>query len=393
MGRRQSILPLSAFRFPLSPPPPGTPHPPPKHEEFTRATALALFDYLRKSHVPSAVISLSGGADSAAVATLVWLMVKLGVKELGREAFESKIQNTPPSRDVATSRERTEQPSTSTDVKPLVRTLLTCVYQSTRNSSATTRHAAATIAHAIGAEFLEWNIDPLVDGYVQTVSQAIGRDLTWDADDVALQNIQARTRGPAAWLLANLKNALLLVTSNRSEAAVGYATMDGDTCGGLAPIGGVDKHYLLQWLKWMETTGPLGVGPLPELLVITAQQPTAELRPTAEGRAAQTDEGDLMPYVALDAIERAAVRDKLTPAEVDETISPQLPDASADELIRWIERFFTLWRRNQWKRERYAPSFHLDDRSLDPKGWCRFPILSGSQEEDFADLRRQAAKQ
>ena len=77
--------------------------------------------------------------------------------------------------------------------------------------------------------------------------------LTWESDDVALQNIQARVRAPGVWLLANLRDALLLSTSNRSEAAVGYATMDGDTCGGLSPIAGIDKAFLRRWLRWLET--------------------------------------------------------------------------------------------------------------------------------------------
>jgi NAD+ synthase (glutamine-hydrolysing) len=52
----------------------------------------------------------------------------------------------------------------------------------------------------------------------------------------------------------------------------------------------------------------------------------------------------------------------------------------------WVRRFFTLWCQNQWKRERYAPSFHLDDESLDPRTWCRFPILSGGYVEELAAL-------
>jgi NAD+ synthase (glutamine-hydrolysing) len=52
-----------------------------------------------------------------------------------------------------------------------------------------------------------------------------------------------------------------------------------------------------------------------------------------------------------------------------------------------VERYFRLWCRNQWKRERYAPSFHIDDKNLDPKTWCRFPILSGSFERELAELR------
>src|SRR6185503_12007231 len=109
------------------------------------------------------------------------------------------------------------------------------------------------------------------------VSDAIGRKLCWNEDDLALQNIQARVRGPSVWLLANLKNALLLSTSNRSEAAVGYATMDGDTCGGLSPIAGIDKAFLRHWLSWLETTGPDNLYSIPALATINCQAPTAEL--------------------------------------------------------------------------------------------------------------------
>ena len=63
----------------------------------------------------------------------------------------------------------------------------------------------------------------------------------------------------------------------------------------------------------------------------------------------------------------------------------------AETLQRWTERFFTLWCRNQWKRERYAPSFHLDDHNLDPKTWCRFPILSGGFDRELAELRQYVA--
>jgi NAD+ synthase (glutamine-hydrolysing) len=189
-------------------------------------------------------------------------------------------------------------------------------------------------------------------------------------------------------MLANVRGALLLATSNRSEAAVGYTTMDGDTCGGLSPIAGIDKAFLRRWLRWMQTTGPAGLAPIPVLELVNNQQPTAELRPASEG---QTDEGDLMPYDLLDAVERAAIRDKLMPLEVFRRVRPQFKQYSAAQLVAWVERFFRLWCRNQWKRERYAPSFHLDDENLDPKTWCRFPILSGGFERELAELRRVVA--
>jgi NAD+ synthase (glutamine-hydrolysing) len=346
-----------------------------KEEEFARAVSLALFDYLRKSRSQGFVVSLSGGADSSAVSILAARMVDFGTRELGRDAFLAKLGHI----------QGLDQAAGNRDV---VRRLLTCVYQSTRNSGEVTRRAARGVAEALGAEFLEFDVDALVQGYIGIVSQALGRELSWQTDDLALQNIQARVRSPGVWLLANIRGALLLTTSNRSEAAVGYATMDGDTSGGLAPIAGIDKAFLRKWLRWMQTAGPDGIGPMPELAAVNDQQPTAELRPPS---ARQTDEDDLMPYELLDAIERLAIRDKMLPVEIFQVLPLEFPHYSRAQLAAWIERFFRLWCRNQWKRERYAPCFHLDDENLDPKTWCRFPILSGGYERELAELRRAAA--
>jgi NAD+ synthase (glutamine-hydrolysing) len=320
-------------------------------------------------------VSLSGGADSTAVSYLVARIVDFATTEIGRDAFLKKLSYVPGLAQAA-------------DNKALVRRLLACVYQATRNSGEVTRNAARTVAKALGAEFLEFNVDELVQGYSSVVSKAIGRELDWKTDDLALQNIQARARAPSVWMLANIRNSLLLATSNRSEAAVGYATMDGDTSGGLSPIAGIDKAFIRRWLRWCETPGPEGIGPLPELKVVNDQAPTAELRPSA---AKQTDEDDLMPYELLDAIERAAIRDKQSPTEILLLMEVEFPQYSRQQLVTWIERFFRLWSRNQWKRERYAPSFHLDDENLDPKTWCRFPILSGGYERELAELRKVAA--
>lgn len=346
-----------------------------KEEEFARAVALGLFDYLRKSCSQGFVVSLSGGADSSAVSCLVAMMAEMAFEELGTEAFGQALAHIRALALAGTPKDR-------------VRCLLHCVYQATRNSSQATRSAATSLAGALGAEMSCLEIDDLVDGYVSRIEKALHRKLTWESDDVALQNIQARVRGPSVWLVANVKNALLLSTSNRSEAAVGYATMDGDTCGGLSPIAGIDKAFLLEWLCWLETVGPSGLHPIPALAAVTHAPPTAELRPAD---AHQTDEDDLMPYQVLDAIERAAIRDKQAPQEVFRLLRPQFPSYTAGQLHAWIDRFFRLWCRNQWKRERYAPSFHLDDENLDPKTWCRFPILSGGFARELEDLRRYVA--
>ena len=94
-----------------------------------------------------------------------------------------------------------------------------------------------------------------------------------------------------------------------------------------------------------------------------------------------------MPYDVLDAIERCAIRDKQMPIEVWQRLLVIFPRHHPRDLAAWTERFFTLWSRNQWKRERYAPCYHLDDANLDPKTWCRFPILSGGFARELAELR------
>ena len=97
-----------------------------------------------------------------------------------------------------------------------------------------------------------------------------------------------------------------------------------------------------------------------------------------------------MPYELLDAIEDAAIGQKKTPVEVFQLVRARFSDVPGYDdlqLVQWIERFYRLWCRNQWKRERYAPSFHVDDKNLDPKTWCRFPILSGGFDRELAELR------
>lgn len=343
-----------------------------KEEEFVRAESLALLDYVRKSRSRGFVVSISGGADSAAVSVLVAKMVDFAMAEIGRDGLLKKLSHMKELSSCSTSRD-------------FVGALLTCVYQSTANSSETTLSAAKAVADGIGARFVHWDVDQIVEAYKRLGANGLKRPLTWEKDDIALQNIQARSRSPGVWLLANLLGSLLLSTSNRSEAAVGYATMDGDTSGGLAPIAGIDKAYLRRWLRWMESMGPEGVGPSPEVAKVNVQPPTAELRPHS---SKQTDEADLMPYDVLDFVERQAIRDKRSPLDCLKRACQEWPDTNIKQMATWVERFFNLWCRNQWKRERYAPSFHLDDENLDPKTWCRFPILSGGFQRELKAMWR-----
>jgi NAD+ synthase (glutamine-hydrolysing) len=333
-----------------------------KEIEFPKATALALYDYLRKSRARGYTLSLSGGADSATCAVMVAEMVKRGIRELGKKEFIERINI----EDISDKSE-----------KEIVGYLFKTAYQSTINSSNETLSAARYLADSIGAKFYQWAIDEAVNSYTNTIQEALDRKLSWEEDDLALQNIQARARSPIIWMLTNISNTLLLTTSNRSEGDVGYTTMDGDTSGSLAPISSVDKHFIRQWLKYAETE--LGYYGLSQ---INSLAPTAELRPSDQR---QTDEDDLMPYHIMVEIEHLAIGQHQSPQEVFNNL--KMKGLEKDEILKgYIKKFYLLWSRNQWKRERLAPAFHLDRFNVDPRTWCRFPILSAGYVEELRDL-------
>lgn len=340
-------------------------------QEFLDAQVLGLFDYLRKSRAKGYVLSLSGGCDSSCCAVLVAHMVAMALAELGPDALAKRLGL------------GGSATGWGSDPRVWIRHLLTCLYQKTENSGPQTNVAAADLSQEIGSSFYVIDVQPAVDFYRKTTEDVLHRPLDWEKDDLVLQNIQARARAPMAWSVANVLGALLLTTSNRSEAAVGYATMDGDTAGGLAPLAGIDKQFLRGFLRWAETDCHRGLGPLSSLRAVNAMAPTAELRPPS---AKQTDEDDLMPYEVLERIERLLIRDKLHPRDILGCLAGEFARYDRQSLQQWVEKFLTLWCQSQWKRDRFAPSFHLDDESLDPKTWCRFPIFSGNFAREKSEL-------
>lgn len=322
---------------------PGPAHSGSDFEEFTAAACLGLKDYLRKSGSKGFTLSLSGGADSAACAVLVAEMLRRGREEIGEEELSRQL-------------------NTQAEIK----NLLCCVYQASENSGDVTKNAAAGLALTLGADFHVWEIGQVIGQYRSLAEAALGRKLSWEQDDLTLQNIQARSRAPGIWMLANTRNHLLLTTGNRSEADVGYCTMDGDTAGSLAPMAGVSKHFIRQWLVWAKDALNL-----PVLEQIICQAPTAELRP-----GLQTDEGDLMPYELLEQIEILFLVEKISPEEIASRLA-ETRSESPEYLKEHVQKFMHLWKRSQWKRERMAPSFHLDRFNIIPRSMGRFPVFCG----------------
>ncbi len=306
-------------------------------EELTEAIAMGLWDYLWKSRSRGFVVSLSGGLDSAACAVLAHLALRWAQERLPETLYRKRLSYLPP------------------EQVPQVYTF----YQATAQSSTETFHRAQRFAQEVGLPFYRWELQEIVEAYEKRIEAWLGRPVSWEEDDIARQNLQARVRVPGLWMAANLLGAILLTTSNRSELSTGYSTMDGDSAGGLAPIAGIAKSDLKAWALWAaERFG------WPSLRAIAEATPTAELRPHP-----QADETDLMPYPLLGELEKRLILGGESPAALlAYAAQKQFPS-------EWAEKFVRLFRISQWKRERAAPAFHVDAYDMDPRGAARFPIL------------------
>lgn len=356
------------------------------YSEICYAIGTGLWDWLTRTKTNGFVVSLSGGADSGLVASLVYFSNILAVRQLGVSQYLRSLNES--------LQQAIAPPAVGVDLQIWIKEqvmpeLLWCLYQGTDNSSETTFDAARSLAKEVGANFFNWNVEPLVQQYTHLVNGMYpGRPLIWETDDVTLQNIQARARSPGVWMVANRENKLLIATSNLSESALGYATMDGDTSGVLSAISGISKSTIRKMLVWLEQSGlPLNWQngfmrfELQSLKWINRQQPTAELRPNA-----QTDEDDLMPYEICDFIMDCYLVKQMWPKSI--LVELMLKGFSSQykprRLAEFVERWFKLFCRNPWKRYGTRAGFHVEQISLDPKTFHRFPLLNSGFEEPLA---------
>jgi len=330
------------------------------HLELELALSLALRDYTKKTGIRTCCLALSGGRDSAMVALLVQRMHRYGNPGLSPEELAREVRDR-----------------------------FLCAYLATENSGQKTQAAARAVAEEVGAEFFDGKIQPALTAAQEVVESMTGEPLSWDnpRHDIPLQNIQARVRGMLIWTIANLHNALLLVTSNKSEAAVGYTTMDGDSSGGLAPINDVPKSLIKLYLDWARDFHGFR-----SLDRIKAMDASAELRPP--GRE-QTDEADLMPFPVLDQLMYAFVQLALDPLEIVVQMWPALRGYYEDDLARFaadVRKFVRLFCFAQWKRERTAISFRVTAFDLDPKTGFRFPPVQAPFTEELAEMDRHVQR-
>ena len=216
----------------------------PELEQMRRALVLALRDYVGKNGFGDVVLGLSGGIDSALVATLA-------VDALGPERVH-------------------------------------CVSMPSRYSSEGTQSDAQRLAENLGCDFRELPIETVVDGFHQLDVGTTG---------LAAENLQARVRGMTLMSLSNEHGWLVLATGNKSELSVGYSTLYGDLAGGFALIKDVYKTDVFRLARYLNERAGRELIPVS----IIERAPSAELRPD------QQDEDSLPPYDQLDRVLEAYV--------------------------------------------------------------------------------------
>ncbi len=270
-----------------------------------RALVLGLRDYMEKNGFPGAVIGLSGGVDSA-------LTLAVAVDALGPERVEAVMMPSRYTREISLA-------------------------------------DAAAEAEALGVHYQVLPIDDLQTGFLTTLAEPFAGT----EPGVAEENIQARIRGTLLMALSNKSGRMVVTTGNKSEMAVGYATLYGDMAGGFALLKDVPKTQVYALCHWRNQRGAV----IPERVL--ERPPSAELAPD------QADTDSLPPYSVLDTILARYV-------ENDEPLEAIIADGYD---AATVERVARLVDRNEYKRRQAPPGIRVTRRAFGRDR--RFPITCG----------------
>ncbi len=272
------------------------------------ALVMGVRDYVDKNRFPGVLLGLSGGIDSA-------LTLAVAVDALGAAR---------------------------------VRALM---LPSQYNASISLDDARE-MAGIVGVRYDEISIEPMFGAFLESLrGEFAGRPV-----DAAEENIQARIRGTLLMALSNKFGAIVLTTGNKSEMAVGYATLYGDMAGGFAVLKDISKTLVYRLSHYRNSLGRV----IPERII--TRPPSAELR------ADQTDQDSLPPYDVLDAILEAYVEDDRSPADI-------VADGFDAEAVRKVVRLIKV---NEYKRRQAAVGIRITPRGFG-KDW-RYPITSAWNE-------------
>ena len=269
------------------------------------ALVLGLRDYVRKCGFRSVCLGLSGGIDSALTAVLA-------AEALGPENVHGLTMPSP-------------------------------------YSSGGSVDDSVALAEKLG---IRCDTVPIADTFA-SVKAAMAPLFAGTKEDVTEENMQARIRGLYLMSLSNKFGHLLLTTGNKSELAVGYCTIYGDMCGGLAAISDLPKTRVYELSRWINREREI----IPWNTI--DKPPSAELRPD------QKDQDTLPPYETLDAILELYVEQHLSAAEIVER-------GHDETVVRWIQRRVDL---NEWKRQQAAPGLRVTSKAFGMGR--RMPIVQG----------------
>lgn len=263
-------------------------------EQLYDALVLGLRDYARKCGFTSVCLGLSGGIDSALTAVIA-------ADALGAEHVYGLTMPSP-------------------------------------YSSQGSVDDSFALAEKLGIKCEKVSITAAFDA----VKDAMAPLFIGKVEDVTEENMQARLRGLLLMALSNKENHLLLTTGNKSELAVGYCTIYGDMCGGLAVISDLPKTMVFEVAKWVNRDGER----IPWNTI--NKPPSAELRPD------QKDQDTLPEYHVLDAILEFYVEKQLGAEEI-------IGHGFEENMVRWIQRRVDL---NEWKRQQAAPGIRVTTKAF-----------------------------
>lgn len=234
---------------------------------------------------------------------------------------------------------------------------VTAVMLPSRYTSELSLREAHAQASNLGVEYLDLSIADIVDAATATLASACG-----ELVDLAAQNLQARARGLLLMALSNQTGKLLLTTGNKSEMAVGYATLYGDMCGGYAPLKDVYKTEVYALARWRNTAGARGEGRAAHAAI---PQAVIDRAPSAELRADQTDQDSLPSYDVLDGILRRCIEGAESRAEI------VVAGYAAADVQRVVRMLYV----SEFKRRQSAPGPRVSTCAFGRER--RYPISNG----------------
>ncbi|DBA79501.1 TPA: hypothetical protein ACH3X2_007768 [Trebouxia sp. C0005] len=337
-------------------------------EEIALGPACWLWDYLRRSGASGYMLPLSGGADSSATAAIMGCMTQLVTKAVDAgdklvEADARRVGQYKEGEKVGTPQE-------------LANRIFTTVYMGTVNSGSATKDRARNLAKQIGADHLDVKVDIVIDAMAKLFQMITGKTPRFRADggsnaeNLALQNIQARLRMVLAFFLAQLmpwvrdRSGFLLVlgSANVDEGLRGYLTKYDCSSADVNPIGGISKTDIRRFLYW--AADHLGYS---ELRGVVAAPPSAELEPIREGEEAQTDEQDMgMTYDELSIYGNLRKVSNCGPVSMFRSLLVTWKGKYEPHVIaKRVKDFFRYYSMNRHKATTLTPAYHAENYSTD----------------------------